>query len=447
MKKIIALVAAAAFVLSLAGMASAAHQGRANLSTSGYLQVGVGFGENTNFQKEDGDEFVADQRLRQYFDYVASENLSATVGYEFNSVWGDSDAQVGADATGQLSLKRAMMEFTWPGTEAEMRGGIQYIALPSVAMGASPVLAGDMAGVTLSTPMGEMADLTVGWTRGYENTTDNASPGMDSFFAALPINMDGMSMAPFAMYTVIGQNTNGTALTTDATDYRSGFVTPNGQLSLGNDNANAYWLGSNFEMTSMDPIGVKASFIYGSLNTDQEVNERAGWYADLSVDYKMEAMTPEFFAFYSSGEDDDASDGSEVMPYVFNDGLTSQGPSMMIGDMTSLGITSTGANLLQSNPVGLWSAGMSLKHIQLMDKLSATLTGAYYQGTSDDGVNNAAIALTEEDSAWDLTASSSYQLYDSLTAIVEAGYAKKDMDNNTDDEPATRFAAGLNYSF
>ncbi|MCF8030969.1 MAG: outer membrane homotrimeric porin [Desulfohalobiaceae bacterium] len=434
-------------MLSWAGMASAAHEGRANLSTSGYLQFGVGFGENENFQEEGDDNFTADQRLRQYFDYVASENLSATVGYEFNNVWGSGDAHVGADADSQLQLKRAMVEFTWPETEATMTGGIQFIALPSVAMGSNPVLAGDMAGVTLSTPMGETADLTVGWSRGYDNTTNNASPGLDSFFAALPVNMDGMSMAPFAMYTVIGQNTNATALTTAPTDYRSGFVTPNGQLSLGNDNANAYWLGSNFEMTMMDPIGVKASFIYGSLNTDQEVNERAGWYADLSVDYEMEAMTPEFFAFYSSGEDDDAADGSEVMPYVFNDGLTSQGPSMMIGDMTSLGITSTGANLLQSNPVGLWSAGLSLKHIQLMDKLSATLTGAYYQGTSDDAVNNPAIALTEEDSAWDITASSSYQLYEDLSAIVEAGYAKKDMDNNIDDEPATRFAAGFNYSF
>jgi len=271
---------------------------------------------------------------------------------------------------------------------------------------------------------------------------------MDTFFAALPVSQDGYSMAPFFAYTAIGKSVRIDSLTEGRTGYRSGFVTPNGQLDLNEDNANAYWAGTNFELTQMDPIGVKASFIYGALNTDEDENERAGWYADLSMNYEMENMTPEIFGFYSSGEDDDADDGSEVMPYIYNDGLTSKAPSMMIGDMTTLGITSPDTTArLQSNPVGLWSVGASLNHIQLMDRLTGTLTAAYYQGTNDEDAANESAPLSEEDSAWDVTASTHYELYENLSAICEAGYAKVDLDSGDADEPAYRLATGLQYSF
>ena len=461
MKKVIALLMAAAFVLSLAGTASAVHEGRANLQTTGFIQTAAGYADGTNFEENGGSTFYAEQRLRQYWDYVASDNLKATVGYEIDATWGSNvsgagenfNAPVGADATDGIAIKRANMEFTLPGTEATVKSGIQFISLPNVAMGYNPVLAGDMAGITVSTPVTDVADLTFGWTRGYDNTGSNAAPGLDTFFATMPIMQDGFNMSPFVAYSAIGQDVDNAAL--DVPSYR-GFKTVNQNTPL-QDSADAYWVGSNFNLNMMDPVGIMGSFIYGSLNTDQDVNERAGWYADLQASYKMENMTPEVYFSYASGDDDDPSDGSETMPMIFNDGLTSKSPSMLIGDMTSLGINTPGAFLLQGTPLGLWQVGVSLTEIQVTEKMLSTLTAAYYQGTSEEGSNigigsgfspsASPNALTEDDSAFDITLSNTYSIYENLSAICEAGYAKLDLDSGDKDEPAYRLGAGLNYSF
>ena len=477
MKKIIALIAAAAFVLSLATMAPAAHQGRSNLKTTGYLQTSVG---GSHGLSEGSGDFTAGLRLRQYFDYMASENLKAVVGYEFDSDWGSTSqntnnnpGMIGADIGGDgfsgdndgqnfgIAIQRAMLQFTLPGSEAQIKSGIQYISLPGGAIGVNPVLAGDAAGITMSSPVSDTMDLTLGWTRAMDTSASYAGPGIDAFFASLPIKQDGFSVSPYASYAIVGKYVDQTLM---GSAYYRGFDNMDSGYPDLEESANVYWVGTSFDVTMMYPVAMRGSLIYGSMDTDKKVNERAGWYADLSMKYKMEQMTPEVFGWYASGEDDDTTDGSETMPFIYNDAATSKAPSFLVGDMTYLGITSKGVEKLQSEPAGLWCAGVALNHISLTKSLTGTLMAAYYQGTSDKengGLNadgesplyqNMGIALTEEDSAWEVTVSSNYEIYENLSAIMEAGYGAADYDEDVwgddyKDESAHQVAGGLRYNF
>ena len=474
MKKVIALVAAAAFVLSMASMASAAHEGRHQLQTSGMLQMDLTYTNNESFSDEKGEkesQTEAHTRLRQYFEYIASENLKATVGYEIDAVWGNSKAPGGADSGDGsnsalavdtddfLELKRLNMEFTLPGTETTSKVGIQWVELPSLALGSNLVLNGDMPGVTVSTPVTDTANLTFGWLRKYDSvTTSSSSPGYDAFFAAMPIEQDGFSFDPFAVYSLVGKDawngdytttTNGTSVevTRDTNDLE--------------DTATMYHVGTGLQVDTLDPIGMRAGFVYGSLSADNDENDKAGWLADLAVNYKMEAMTPEVFGMYTSGDDDDADDGSERLPTIYNDGLYAVYPSMLFGDPTYLGIGGDGAAgtaALGFTPQGIWAAGATLKSITLTDKLTGTLTAQYVQGTDDEDAVNKDIlgdsTLTAEDSAFEVDFAANYKIYEQLSAIMEVGYAKFDYDekvgtrdNDYKDDPATRIGVGLLYSF
>jgi len=496
MKKAITLVAAAALVLCVASSGMAKHVvsgGGADLKTSGMFITGAQFVDNADFGDEDS-HFTAGQRLRQYFDYIASENLKATVGYEFNSVWGSGDAQAGADETGQLALKRANVSFTFPNSELTTKAGIQWIALPAGGLGYNPVMSGDAAGVTMSTPLTDTANLTFGWFRAYDSNKkeeDAITPGLDVLHAAVPINGDGVSATPWAAYGMIGNEALANEDPGDEYDYNSfhtienpyatpktqGLVSPGvadtmadgvtSEAGLDNlledaDISDAYWLGTNYNLTMMDPLQVKGSLIYGSVQAGEDYAERSGWYTDLEVDYAMDTMTPTMFGSYATGDDDDFSDGSETMPYIFNDALASNVNSMLVGDRTELSVIGDRAGstvLLQSTPVGLWQIGGGIKDIALTDKLSSTLLVAYYQGTNDYKNGERYLApgtvLSDEDSAYEVTLHSEYDIYENLTALMNAGIAETDYKNMSDvekasmsdEEMASKFSFGVQYNF
>lgn len=452
MKKVLALLTATAFALSLAVMASAAQA--AELSTYGRFFVSAG-----GFHKlsEGTDTFNGAQEYRQFFDITASENLKGTLAYDIKSTWGASgSAPAGADQTGQLELKRSNLKFNWPGSELHTVAGIQYVAVPSGAIGTNPVLAGDMAGAVMSSPITDAMSLTFGWSRPYNTADASASPGLDTFFASVPISQDGFSVSPYGIYSIVGDKVD----TSGWSDpFHRGFNTLDGPPALA-DSANAYWVGSSFELSMLDPMLFSGSLIYGSLNTDQSANERAGYYADFSAKYQMGMMTPEFYGWYASGEDDKQSDGSETMPIIYNDGTTSKGPGIMVGDFTTFGVTTGGTCVLQMEPYGLWAAGMALNNIKMSERLTGNVMAAYYQGTNDKEVagdlGNMGMELTEEDSAWEVAMSSKYMIYEGLSAVLEAAVGQADMDedvwaaqggDNYMDETAHRVVAGFAYNF
>jgi hypothetical protein len=427
--------------------------GLENSTISAYGDFELGFlgVKNKDFGVENDDQFTPAQRFRLFMDYIASDKLRASFGVEVNQDWGDNnEASVGGDNEDLVEIKRAMLEFRWPETSTRVRGGVQPVELPSVAMGANPVLTGDMAALTMSTPIGTSHELTLGWSRGYEDTSQVAAPGLDSVYTDLSLRGDGYRFSPFAVTTIVGQDMNATLLGEDG---RKGFNTPaNGAPTDLQDSALAWWGGISFDIDRLDPFRLYGSAIYGSLNTDQEKKDRSGYYTDLALEYRLPSMRPEIFGVYASGEDGSADDGSETMPMIYNDEGTSKSPSMLVGDNTFLGSTGGGVALLQSAPLGLWSVGVSLKDITLMEKLSGTMTMAYYRGTNDPDLESQELentdnALTEDDSAYEITLQNKYELYESLSAILETGYARRLLDDRESPSDAYRYGVGLNYSF
>lgn len=455
MKVLIALLTTWVISFFLPGLLHASEPQTVQLKPRGYIQTGVGFTGNTDFQEKD--DWVGDQRARLWLDMVAHENLKGTVGAEFNNEWGTENATLGSQATGQLELKHAYLQFTWPGTETRFTSGIQEMALPEVAMGGNPVLTGDTAGLDILTPVAEFAQLNVGWSRGLDQDSDNVNPGLDTFFAAMPMETNSYRLSPFAAYTAVGKHidqgrlyeTYGRGLNTPATDPDP----DNGYPQL-EERGYAYWLGTGMEVNALDPVRIRGSFIYGKLEADPGKLKRSGYYTDLALIYNMPRMSPEVFFMYASGEKEDST-GSDSMPMLYNDGTTSKAPSMVLGDNTLLGITGGGVELVQSKPAGLWCLGFTLADIEFYEDLFGTLTIAYYQGTNEEDADLQHMdnALTKEDSILEVGLQNKYKLYERLTAILEAGYVMPSfrdvqrLQSFEDEEDASRVALGLRYSF
>jgi len=437
---------------ALAPARAIAEKGDSALKSYGNLNLAFIGVNNVNFGAKNHDAFSPAQRLRLYFDYIAQKHLRASFGVEVNQDWGASEeASLGADNKDEIVIKRAMLDFLWPDTQTRVHGGIQPVGLPRVALGANPVLTGDMAALTLSKPTGRSQELSVGWSRAYDNTSNNISPGLDNFFAAMHITGDGYKLSPFAVYSIAGQSMNASLLGEEG---RKGFNTPgNGAPDNLQDSARAWWAGTSFDINKFDPFRIYGGAIYGALDTSEEDKDRSGYYTDLAIEYRLPRLAPEVFAMYSSGEDGEASDGSKTMPMLYNDEKTSKPPSMLIGKSTEMGRTAGGTALLQASPLGLWCMGLSLKDIVFLNKQSGTVTVAYYQGTNDPdssgnpGIKNMDNALTEEDYAYEITLQNYYNLYENLSALMEAGYAKLELEEGDSPDPAMRYGLGLKYAF
>lgn len=201
------------------------------------------------------------------------------------------------------------------------------------------------------------------------------------------------------------------------------------------------------------PLSVKLDAMYGSVDGDDEESDRSGWLVIGAVDYKMDMMTPGIFAWYASGDDDDDTNGSERMPYISPD----FGP-------TSFGFDKVGApiatdSLLSVSGTGLWGVGVQLANISFVENLKHTVRVVYMEGTNDEDMASVAtlnpasngLYLTDKDSAIEVNFDHFYKIYDNLDLIVEMGYIKLDVDEDTwgDDDFSDAWKLGFNlkYSF
>lgn len=76
-----------------------------------------------------------------------------------------------------------------------------------------------------------------------------------------------------------------------------------------------FWGGLTGEITRWDPFRIAWDFNYGSVRYDDESASRSGWLASLLLEYKFDWGIPGLYGWYSSGDDDSTSNGSERMPY------------------------------------------------------------------------------------------------------------------------------------
>lgn len=398
-----------------------------------------------NSDVSDSDNYFTTQRMRTYFDYVATENLKAVLGLEIDTVWGSGDTgDWGTDGNTDdpIEVKHAYLNFTLPDTTVNVQAGLQYVALPSVF--GHPVFDDDAAAITVSAQINDMFGLAVGYTRGvdedYNTETDKdgapitgmSKDDVDMAFIAAPIALDGLTIAPYFAYAWAGANASLEATT----------------LGLEvNDDATFMVFGANAELTMFDPLTFAADVIYGQGETDNGDIETEGWYAALAASYKFDMLTATLFSTYATGFSDDGLDDQTVLPTL----AEGWGLSPYIGGVRAFSTTydsfATDTLKVGSDGTGLWTVGLVLDNISFVEKLSHKLVLAYAQGTSDE---DSPATFTEEDSGFEVYLVNKYMIYENLAAINELGYFSASCEDleKTDDLDASYFTTvGFAYKF
>jgi hypothetical protein len=170
--------------------------------------------------------------------------------------------------------------------------------------------------------------------------------------------------------------------------------------------------------------------------------------ADIAVDYTgLKMMTPSAFFVYSSGEKGNSTDGNEDgssrMPFLGKPQNWAVG-SFFFGDRNFINPVPSSAGYSQ-NVMGFWTAGVSLKDIKLIDKMSHTAHLLYVKGTNDPDflkeINNTALDtlgvanyggfLTTKDSLWEVDFNTKYMIYDELAVNLDFGYINASFDKDT----------------
>ncbi|SFK22052.1 hypothetical protein SAMN04488082_11748 [Desulfomicrobium apsheronum] len=436
MKRFALVALVAALLFSMVTSASATElKVRGNLDVYGMWSTNL---TDYNSDEGDADNYMTTQRMRAYFDYVASENLKAVLGLEIDNVWGDNTDNVGADwdtdGKGNIEVKHAYMDFNFPDTQINVKAGLQYVALPSVF--GNPVFEEDAAALIVSAPINDMFGLAVGYSRGVDNSYNTGKKhgnkdDVDMAFIVAPIKMDGFSIAPYFAYGWLGQNTV-SGIDTDDDNVADMFAT---------DDATVWVLGANAELTMFDPLTIAADLIYGQSDWEYEGEDidSNGWYAALAASYKMDMMTATLFGTYFTGLDNDDDDLGMLPQLAEGWGLTPY-----IGGVRAF---STTYDTFSGVDNALWAVGLKLADISFVEKLSHELTIAYAQGTSDEYADTE-VAFDKKSSAWEVYFVNKYMIYENLAAINELGFFAPDFDGEDLEDDNSYFATvGFQYKF
>ncbi|WP_461208847.1 outer membrane homotrimeric porin [Desulfocurvus sp. DL9XJH121] len=389
---------------------------------------------DSNHKGDSEDDFQAAQRVRMYFEYIDSKDLRGVVGFEIDSTWG-SPANGGALGTDGVTVevKHAYTDFKLAG--ADVRVGLQPLSFPSCAFG-TPLWDDDVAGIAASYQFSDMVGLTVAWSRLIDlNASDTGSASRndeyDLFTVMLPLAGQGWACTPYAIYGAEGA-------------YQTLRGTINPYHSTGTQDTEIYWAGGAFKLDAFDPFVLGLDLIYGSAQHGcAEDRDRTGWFAALDLDYKLDSVTPALIAFYGSGDNANAADGSEAMPTMTDftngdGGFESFAPSRT-GFNGSYAGTSDRVLCNKYNNYGMWGLGIAFKDFSFVRNLTQTFTVIYGQGTNDADLvknhselrSNTFTGFTDKDSYWDVELHSEYALYENLTLWSELAFIRADLDEET----------------
>ena len=445
MKRLITLAILAVFVFGLAGVASAV-----DIEAKGQFQFQANMITNGDFVDNNAeDDLNFWFRARTQFRFITSENLMAELYLEYRNRLGDAQSTVGTGAANRdLGVKRAYLQYRFPGTDVVTTAGILSINMPGAAAGNMVTGDLDAGAFVVETPITDQIAFSVGYVRAYDAFQDdggginNFSDEIDLFYTALPITIDGLEVKPYFAYALIGEDT----------PVLTGLRAPSvaGGAMAYADDADAWWFGTSFSLTMFDPFVFNADLVYGDLSAENSANDRSGFGFDASFAYTgFDFVQPKLVFAYTTGEDDDISNGSERLPTVNND--------WAFGSFYFGGSALTAADLDDADQQGFWVVGLSLEQISFFDKLTHDLHFLYIQGTNDEDlldnpgatnlVNNPNF-LTTDDHAIEIDFNTNYQIYDELAAIAEFGYVNMDRDRAaSNDADAFKFAVGLVYAF
>ncbi len=362
-----------------------------------------------------------------------------------------------------------------PDTDIKVRMGLQRIFLPDYAVEASQVFDADVAGISVSAPVGENVSLTAFWARPYNDNWVDTERGYSSFLdnadffgLSLALSFDGFKLTPWVMGGMIGRNAF--RAYDSAVPKRSWYygadvdsgggmgygMAPVAYADGGKDGscayATAFWAGLTGEFPGDDPFRLAWSFNYGSVATGEESLCRRGFYAALLAEYKFDWGMPGIYGWYSSGDDDDPANGSERLPNVGGNNESTSG----LTSIATMGTWTIGRDgVLGQTLSGTWGVGLRVKDVSFVENLKHTLHVNYYQGTNASDMarfikearvngryvspNSSApdfntvdygLYLTDRDRAFEVGLMSTWQIYENLRLLVEANYIALWLDNS-----------------
>lgn len=431
------------------------------------------------------DEFNASQRLMFGVDAIANEDLSGSLMFEIgDQYWGQADARnggVGGGALGSdgtvVEVRHAYIDWVVPQTDLKLRMGLQLVALPSFTF-ENNVFIDDVAAITANYRFNDNVSLTGFWMRPYNDNFNadvasklgisghsNYMDNMDMFGLTLPLRFEGFRVTPWGMVAGIGPKVlalhkgNGDKIVTEPIivnpqagqswgQFTSGMLpaaVSTNDSRLGNDNySTAFWGGITGEITFLEPWRFAWDVNYGSVAGDKSYLNRSGWMANALLEYKADWGTPGIYGWYSSGDDDNPSNGSERMPFVSQVNIGGDSLSNF-GFRSSPWVNNEG--ILGGNAVGLWGIGARLKNMSFVENLKSTLLVNYFGGTNDskmasyilgrhatdksdrqvyrrwtDFNSNYGVYLTEADTGIEVNLNNIYKVYDNFSILLELGY-------------------------
>lgn len=439
MKKLTTLVLAAGLVVSsFAGAASAAEfkpfaqfaqefsYGDAGKNIIGATGNGLGGAEN----------FQAATRIRFGFDYIASEDLSATMLFQYRHNWGKNvnDAGTGlaisadpsiVESGDQFRMRLAYIDWTIPTTEVKARMGRHAVVAPSYAFG-SAILDSRADGITVSGAVNDNISLGFSWLRlasdiKYDGTAITPTNGFkaqddaDALMLQAEFAYDGWKVAPWAIYAHKQENA---ALWTSSYPY----------------GADAWVIGVSGELSMFDPFVFAVDALYNSIgvnNTPVSVEDTYdAWYIGAKASYKFSNGTASLGGWYASGADYRANQINDKAMMVLDGGFAAT-------DITFDG-SIVGADAyydLSGNdtPFGTWGVILEYADFSFIDRLTHTARVAYIGGTSQYDANRASHdlfedGLSEDDSIVEINFNSTYEIYKNFAATLQLGYAIVDQD-------------------
>lgn len=390
----------------------------------------------------------ASYRFRLGLDMVASENLSATVLFQFGE-YAYGTAAPGETYATEVGLRLMYLDWVVPNTDVQVRMGRHDFTLPSYAFG-SPIIDDFADGITVATDINENLAVSAMWIRpeinaSYAGTPVGDNDGdantpptsiaayhndrgiiVDAFGIASEYVGEGFAVAPYALYQVSGKNTS-TALDNGAVD--------------------ALWLGLGFELSMFDPFTFALDAFYKNVDSDALNESESFYYVATKVAYATEFGVPSLGAWYASGVD--LNDAKEKGFVGTGGGIAAAfGASSVLFDDNDIG---TRTNDFGGDPQGKMGVVFEWAEISFIENVNHIFRVMYVEGTNDsDGVVGDWSKMTDDDSAVEVNFNTAYQMYESLSVSLDLGWVAPDFKGGDSDginDDIYRAALNFTYAF
>ena len=443
MKKLTTLLLAAGLVVSSFAGAQA-----------GEFKPNLQFAEEFTYGdsgKDSPENFNAASRIRFGFDYVASEDLSATIlfqyrkgswGHNGNNFTADPEAPADLKYGDQFRMRLAYIDWTIPGTDIKARMGRHAVVAPSYAFG-SAILNGRGDGITLASAINDNINVGFTWVRldSETNADKDKAAEFDDDADAVMLNAefayDGFKVAPWVMYAHADKNA-------------MNDMTPTGSIlsQKGTHDADAFVIGASAELNMFDPFVFALDALYSNTKMHQVYDGSEdsfdGFYVAAKASYKFDNGTASFGGWYSTGNDEDAKNDNGFV--MLDPGFAAS--TILFGDNI---IGCDGYNTLFNNdsPFGTWGLIAEYAGFSFLENLSHTARVVYVQGTNDkDAERDLFMTPTEDDSFVEVDFNSTYQIYKNFSATLELGYVFIDQSNlDGADEQDDIFRSALTFVY